>query len=144
MSLKAKNYKLLLYVKLSHYFAFFGQKIVRYLPGCHDTHHNDTKHNDIQHNDTQQIGLMCDTQHNNALPFWWVSLLLHYYAERHYAECRYAECRGAISLASKIVCQAFWKCNSEESSKMFISSVSVIVLCSIRMYSEKASIRTLT
>jgi hypothetical protein len=30
--------------------------------------HQDTQHNDIQHNNIQHNGLICDTQHNNALP----------------------------------------------------------------------------
>ncbi len=33
-----------------------------------------TQHDDIQLNDTQHNGLICDTQHNNALPLSWVSL----------------------------------------------------------------------
>jgi len=38
---------------------------------------HDIKPNDTKHNDTQQKGLVCDIQHNDAL---------------HNAECRYAEC----------------------------------------------------
>ncbi len=34
-----------------------------------------------------------DTQHNNALPLWWVSRFIYYYAEG-----RYAKCWGAIIL----------------------------------------------
>jgi hypothetical protein len=36
-----------------------------------------------------------DSQHNNALPIFWVSRFIYYYAECHYTKCHYAACRRA-------------------------------------------------
>ncbi len=44
---------------------------------------------------TFSIGLICDTQHKNALPLCLVSHFIYYHIECHCTECRYAECRSA-------------------------------------------------
>jgi hypothetical protein len=57
-----------------------------------------------------------DTQHNNALPLYWMSLcsvscFIYYYAECHHAECRYAECRYVECHGAVCACARFkkWK-----------------------------------
>jgi hypothetical protein len=63
--------------------------------------------------DTQHKGLVCDTQHSNALLCYYasrsMSCFIYYhaeyrYAECHFAECRYAECRGAIITPINVSC----------------------------------------
>ncbi len=80
-----------MFVTVGYFFSIFPSTCAD--SGCHDT-----QHNDIQHN-----GIICDTQHNNALPLCWVPHFIHCYAECHYAEGRYAECHSVQtqSLAHK-------------------------------------------
>ncbi len=68
-----------------------------------------TQHYGIRHNDTQHKGLICDTQHNNAIALD--------YAECHYAErCilflvnaeyLHADCRGDHGVCFDLVLISF-------------------------------------
>jgi hypothetical protein len=66
----------------------------------------DTLHNVIQHNDTQRKGLVCYTEHINAL---------------HYAECGYAECyAGALKKELKFQLSLYMFLQASSDSTFFV------------------------